>query len=103
MTGASPRAKRGGPDRAVDSQHVGKKKLGAMMSGGNPEAGPLVPGAVEVFARELTTIIRRFMRLKEWKDIRRIVIGGDPRKLNRRSKRSPDYIEVVPDYLVGEI
>jgi hypothetical protein len=35
-----------------------------------------VIGAVEEFARELATVVRRFLRLKDWKDTQRVVIGG---------------------------
>ncbi len=33
-------------------------------------------GAVEDFSQELTAVIRPYLKLKEWKDTERIVIGG---------------------------
>jgi hypothetical protein len=63
-----------------DSEEISKKKLDAMITEGNPEAGGLVLSAVEEFAQELTTVIRRFMRLKDWKNTQRIVIGGGLRE-----------------------
>jgi predicted NBD/HSP70 family sugar kinase len=64
----------------ADSEEISKKKLDAMITEGNPEAGGLVLSAVEEFAQELTTVIRRFMRLKDWKNTQRIVIGGGLRE-----------------------
>ena len=36
----------------------------------------MIQGAIEDFAKELAAVIRRFLRLKEWRDTARIVIGG---------------------------
>ena len=36
----------------------------------------MVQGAVEDFARQLTVVIKRFLRLKAWRDTECIVIGG---------------------------
>jgi predicted NBD/HSP70 family sugar kinase len=36
----------------------------------------VVHGAVEDFARELAGVVRRFLRLKAWRDTERIVVGG---------------------------
>jgi hypothetical protein len=49
------------------SEAIGKKKLG--------EAVGVVQSAVEEFAQQLTTVIRRFLRLKEWRDTECLVIG----------------------------
>ena len=68
------------PIGKADSEDISKKKLDAMITEGNPEAGGLVLSAVEEFAQELTTVIRRFMRLKDWKDTQRIVVGGGLRE-----------------------
>jgi hypothetical protein len=59
-----------------DGQDVSKKKLDKLILEGGPEAGGLVLSAMEEFAQELAAVIRRFMRLKDWKDTQRIVMGG---------------------------
>jgi hypothetical protein len=43
---------------------------------GDPEAAGVVQGAVEDFAQELALVIRRFLKLKAWRDTERIVMGG---------------------------
>ncbi len=43
---------------------------------GDPEAAGLVLGALEEFAQELAGVIRRFLRLEEWRDTQAIVVGG---------------------------
>jgi hypothetical protein len=58
------------------SEEIGKKKLAALLTEGDPEAAGLVQGAVEEFAQQFTKVIRRFLRLKEWRDTECLVIGG---------------------------
>ena len=36
----------------------------------------MVQGAIEFFAQEFALVIRRFLKLKDWKDTERFVIGG---------------------------
>lgn len=60
----------------VPSQEISKKKLDRLMLDGDPEAAGVVLGTIEEFAQEFATVIRRFMRLKEWRDTQRIVVGG---------------------------
>jgi predicted NBD/HSP70 family sugar kinase len=55
---------------------VGKKKLEKVLVAGDIEAAGVVQSAIEDFANDLAGVIRRFLRLKEWKDTERIVIGG---------------------------
>ena len=50
-----------------------------MLEEGEPEAAGLVQGAVEEFAEQLAEVIRRFLRLKQWRDTERFVIGGGMR------------------------
>ena len=33
-------------------------------------------GAIEEFSQELALVVRRFLRLKDWKDTQRIAVGG---------------------------
>jgi hypothetical protein len=58
------------------SDVVSKKRLDEVLLGGDREAAGVVQGAIESFANELARVIRRFLKLKEWKDAERLVIGG---------------------------
>ena len=58
------------------SEEIGKKKLAALLADGEPEAAGIVQSAVEEFAQQFTKVIRRFLRLKEWRDTECLVIGG---------------------------
>ncbi len=58
------------------TQKLGKKKLDRVLTDGDPEAAAVVHAAIEEFAQELTGVIRRFLRLKTWRDTQRVVIGG---------------------------
>ncbi len=55
---------------------VSKKKLDKIITDGDPEAAGLVQGAIEDFAQDLASVIRRSLRLKEWRDTGRFAIGG---------------------------
>jgi ROK family len=55
---------------------IAKKRLEALLTGGDPEAAGVIQSAIESFAQELAVIIRRFLKLKEWKLAERLVIGG---------------------------
>jgi hypothetical protein len=43
---------------------------------GEPEAAGIIHAAIEDFSQEFALIIQRFLKLKEWKDTERIVVGG---------------------------
>ena len=58
------------------TEDISKKKLDALLVEGDPEAAGIVQGAIEDFAQELALIIRRFLKLKAWRDTERIVVGG---------------------------
>lgn len=60
----------------VDSNGISKRKLDKLLLEGDPEAAGLVHAAIEDFAQELATVIRRFLRLKSWRGTERIVVGG---------------------------
>jgi hypothetical protein len=70
--------RKGGKDPLGDtpSDEIGKKELDALLVDGEPEAAGIVHGAIEDFAQELALVIRRFLKLKQWRDTERIVIGG---------------------------
>jgi predicted NBD/HSP70 family sugar kinase len=58
------------------SEAISKKKLDDLLTDGDPEAAGVVHGAIEDFAQELALVIRRFLKLKSWRDTERIVAGG---------------------------
>ena len=72
------RLRKVGEDPLGDSptDEIGKKKLDKLLVDGEVEAAGLVHGAIEEFAQELASVIRRFLRLKAWRDTQRIAIGG---------------------------
>lgn len=61
-------------DKASDE--LTKKQLDELLSRGDSEAAGIVHGAIEDFSQELALIIRRFLKLKGWKNTERIVVGG---------------------------
>lgn len=58
------------------SQDISRKKLETLLEKGSPTEAGLVQSAIEDFAQQLVTVVRRFLRLKEWRDCERIAIGG---------------------------
>ncbi len=60
----------------AETDDIGKSKLNRILVGDDLEAAALVQGAIERFAGELAAVIRRFLRLKDWRDTQRLVIGG---------------------------
>ncbi len=58
------------------TEDLSKKKLDKLLLDGDPEAAGVVHGAIEDFAKELATVTKRFLRMKEWKGTQRIVVGG---------------------------
>ncbi|HEY8516909.1 MAG TPA: ROK family protein [Candidatus Binatia bacterium] len=59
-----------------ETADLGKKELEAILTKGDPEAAGVVQGAIEDFAQELSGVIRRFLKIKDWRDTERIVVGG---------------------------
>jgi predicted NBD/HSP70 family sugar kinase len=55
---------------------LSKKKLDRLLMEGDPESAGVIQGAMEAFSSELSTVITRFLKLKEWRPIQRIVVGG---------------------------
>jgi predicted NBD/HSP70 family sugar kinase len=58
------------------TEDISKKKLDKVLAEGEPEAAGMIHGAIEEFARELSTVTSRFLRMKDWKGTERIVVGG---------------------------
>jgi hypothetical protein len=59
-----------------DSDELTKKQLDELLSKGESEAAGIVQGAIEDFSQQLAIVIRRFLKLKGWKNTERIVVGG---------------------------
>ena len=61
-------------DREIND--FSKKELEAILSKGDAGAAAVVQSAIEDFAKELAFVIRRFLKLKGWRDTERIAVGG---------------------------
>src|SRR5687767_13182287 len=59
-----------------DTHALSKKALDECLTRGDPKAAGIVQGAIEEFSQEFAVVIRRFLKLKAWKDTPRFVIGG---------------------------
>ena len=53
-----------------------KKELDDLLANGDPEKAGIIHGAIEEFSQEFALVIRRFLKLKEWRNTQRIVVGG---------------------------
>ena len=53
-----------------------KERARRNLARGDTEAAGIIHGAIEDFSQEFALVIRRFLKLKEWKDTERLVIGG---------------------------
>ena len=62
------------------SEEISKKQLDKLLLEGDSEAAGMIHSAIEEFAQEFAAVIRRFLRLKEWKDVERIAVGGGLRQ-----------------------
>ncbi len=58
------------------SEKLTKKALDEGLMKNSLAAAAVIHSAVEEFAQELALVIRRFLKLKAWKDTERFVIGG---------------------------
>lgn len=58
------------------SAEISKSDLDALLKDGDPREAALVLSAIERFAQSLAFVIRRFVRLKSWAEVERIVVGG---------------------------
>jgi hypothetical protein len=51
-------------------------RLDQLLAAGDTEAAEVIHSAIESFAQELAAVTRRFLKLKEWKQVERLVTGG---------------------------
>ncbi|MET3890125.1 putative NBD/HSP70 family sugar kinase [Bosea sp. OAE506] len=59
-----------------ETAEISKRDLDALLKDGDPHEAALVLSAIERFAQSLAFVIRRFVRLKSWAEVERIVVGG---------------------------
>jgi predicted NBD/HSP70 family sugar kinase len=59
---------------------ISKKQFDKVMAQGDAEAAGIIQGAIEEFSQEFAQVIRRFLRLKHWKGVQRIAVGGGLRQ-----------------------
>ena len=59
-----------------DSDELSKAELDSLLLQGEPEVAGIIHAAIEDFSQEFALIIQRFLKLKEWKNTQRIVVGG---------------------------
>ena len=64
----------------VPSNQLKKKDLDKLLRTGDPLAAGILHGAIEEFAQKLAGVTKRFLRLKAWREIERIAIGGGLRQ-----------------------
>ena len=64
------------PFGETPTAEISKKQLDKVMAQGDAEAAGVIQAAIEEFSQEFAQVIRRFLRLKSWKDTQRIVVGG---------------------------
>ena len=62
------------------SDEIKKKTLDRLLLNGDPVAAGIVHGAVEEFGQKLASVTRHFLRLKTWRGVQRIAIGGGLRQ-----------------------
>lgn len=58
------------------SDELGKSEIDNLLYEGDPESAGVIHGAIEEFANELAFVIRRFLKVKAWRDTQRISVGG---------------------------
>jgi hypothetical protein len=68
------------PFGETPTEEISKKQLDKVLAEGNAEAAGIIHGAIEEFSQEFAQVIRRFLRLKSWKDTHCIVVGGGLRQ-----------------------
>ena len=78
--------RKSGDDGEEDSDELSKAELDSLLQG-VPEAAGIIHAAIEDFSQEFALIIQRFLKLKEWKNTERIVIGGGFRASRIRGAR----------------
>ena len=58
------------------TKDISKKQLDKILANGDSVAAGIIHGAIEEFSKQLAGVVRRYLRLKAWRDTERIVVGG---------------------------
>ena len=58
------------------SADMKKSEMDRTLAQGSPVEAGVMLAAIEAFAGEFASVIRRFLKLKDWRDTQRIVVGG---------------------------
>jgi predicted NBD/HSP70 family sugar kinase len=58
------------------SKALSNRELHDLLAKGDPSAAAVVQSAIEQFAQQLAGVIRRFLRLRAWRDVECIAVGG---------------------------
>jgi predicted NBD/HSP70 family sugar kinase len=58
------------------SEDLTKKDLDALLTRGNTDAAGVLQAAIEDFSQNFAQVLRRFLKLKAWRDTERLAIGG---------------------------
>jgi predicted NBD/HSP70 family sugar kinase len=61
------------------TKDIPRRQLDELLASGDTEAAGLVHGVVEEFAQSLATVVRALLKLKHWRKVERIVVGGGMR------------------------
>src|SRR5690606_626106 len=82
LDGWRKRLRESGEDPLGDAptEEIGRKELDALLAEGDPEAAGVIQAAVEDFAKRLSGVLRRFLKLKDWRGTERVAIGGGFRR-----------------------
>ena len=62
------------------SKELSKKQLDRILANGDTVAAGIIHGTIEEFAQQLAGVVRRYLRLKAWRDTECIVVGGGIRQ-----------------------
>jgi hypothetical protein len=66
----------GDPLGRKPTKELKKKQLDKILADGDSEAAGIIHGAIEEFAGQLASVVRRYLRLKAWRKVERIMVGG---------------------------
>ena len=58
------------------TEEISKRTFDKLLAEGEPEAVGVIQGAAEAFSQRLAQVLKRFKRLKAWKGVERVVVGG---------------------------
>jgi predicted NBD/HSP70 family sugar kinase len=58
------------------SEELTKKRLDDLLARGDPEAAGIIQAAIEDFSQEFALVVRRFLKLKDWKETQHVAVGG---------------------------